>query len=154
MIEYNNGTVKRKVAIGQSEVVVCCRGEFFDEAAERITQISNPTDKWQAAGQWTRLKSIQNSPEHIKRIARSLFNLASPIKLEVCPLAAKNQEGLRTDERVAPKPRDFRAAIKEKTVRFISQQLKEIKGCQLCLNLFKSRNNIGRGSSYLSWQCG
>lgn len=38
-------------------------------------------------------------------------------------------------------------------MRFVSQQLKEIESCQLGLNLFKSRNNAGRGSNYLSWQC-
>lgn len=107
MIKCNDGIVKRKVAIGQLEVVVCCRGQLFDEAAERITQISHSTDKRQAAGQWTRLKLVQNLPERIKWISRSFFNSVPPIKLKVCPFAAKNQEGLRTDERVAPK---FRVA--------------------------------------------
>ena len=36
-------------------------------------------------------------------------------------------------------------------MRFISQQLEEVKSCQLCLNLFKSRNNASRGSAYLSY---
>jgi hypothetical protein len=134
---------------------MCCGRQLFDKAVERISKISNAAAcKRQILERRRRLKSIQNLPECIKRVALPLLNTITPIKLERTAFAAKNQKRLRADERVTPKLSGIHATVEEKTVGLISQQPKEVKSRQLRLNLFKSGNNAGRDSTHLSKNVG